>query len=99
MKKSFETDITMHLTRISGDVESTKTDIAHIKDKVNTAVQHLELQNGRLRSAENSRKSDTSAKYSVSVKGKQEKPEGLMKVLDMLNNSIGKQKETAPSNG
>ena len=47
MKKSFETDITMHLTRISGDVES-------IKDKVNTAVQHLELQNGRLRSAENS---------------------------------------------
>tara|TARA_R110002012_G_scaffold55981_2_gene142999 strand:- start:1046 stop:1288 length:243 start_codon:yes stop_codon:yes gene_type:complete len=54
MKKSFETDITMHLTRISGDLESTKTDIAHIKDKVNTAVQHLELQNGRLRSAENS---------------------------------------------
>ena len=49
--------------------------------------------------SENSRKSDTSAKYSVSVKGKQEKPEGLMKVLDMLNNSIGKQKETAPSNG
>ena len=54
MKKAFETDITMHLTRISGDVESTKTDIAHIKDKVNTAVQHLELQNGRLRAAENS---------------------------------------------
>ena len=54
MKKSFETDITMHLTRISGDLESTKTDIAHIKDKVNTALQHLELQNGRLRSAENS---------------------------------------------
>ena len=49
--------------------------------------------------SENSRKSDTSAKYSVSVKGKQEKPEGLMKVLDMLNNSIGKQKEAAPSNG
>ena len=49
--------------------------------------------------SENSRKSDTSAKYSVSVKRKQEKPEGLMKVLDMLNNSIGKQKETAPSNG
>ena len=41
---------------------------------------------------ENSRKSDTSAKYSISVKGKQEKPEGLMKVLDMLNNSIGKSK-------
>tara|TARA_R110002020_G_scaffold41845_9_gene123018 strand:- start:743 stop:1279 length:537 start_codon:yes stop_codon:yes gene_type:complete len=49
--------------------------------------------------SENSRSSDTSAKYSVSVKGKNEKPEGLMKVLDMLNNSIGKQKETAPSNG
>tara|TARA_R110002012_G_scaffold268415_1_gene452356 strand:+ start:1666 stop:2205 length:540 start_codon:yes stop_codon:yes gene_type:complete len=42
--------------------------------------------------SENSRSSDTSAKYSVSVKGKQEKPEGLMKVLDMLNNSIGKEK-------
>ena len=49
--------------------------------------------------SENSRKSDTSAKYSVSVKGKQEKPEGLMKVLDMLNNSIGKQKGSAPSDG
>ena len=30
--------------------------------------------------SENSRKSDTSAKYSIAVKGKQEKPEGLMKV-------------------
>ena len=40
--------------------------------------------------SENSRSSDTSAKYSISVKGKQEKPEGLMKVLDMLNSSIGK---------
>ena len=49
--------------------------------------------------SENSRKSDTSAKYSVAVKGKQEKPEGLMKVLDMLNNSIGKQKGSAPSDG
>ena len=48
--------------------------------------------------SENSRKSDSSAKYSVSVKGKQEKPEGLMKVLDMLNNSIGKSKE-APAGG
>ena len=47
--------------------------------------------------SENSRKSDTSAKYTVAVKGKQEKPEGLMKVLDMLNNSIGKQKVAAPS--
>ena len=49
--------------------------------------------------AENSRSSDTSAKYSVSVKGKQEKPEGLMKVLDMLNNSIGKTKGTPASGG
>ena len=44
--------------------------------------------------SENSRSSDTSAKYSISVKGKQEKPEGLMKVLDMLNGSIGKGKTT-----
>ena len=49
--------------------------------------------------SENSRSSDTSAKYSVSVKGKQEKPEGLMKVLDMLNKSIGKQKDSAPADG
>ena len=49
--------------------------------------------------SENSRKSDTSAKYTVSVKGKQEKPEGLMKVLDMLNNSIGKQKGSTPADG
>ena len=48
--------------------------------------------------SENSRSSDTSAKYSVSVKGKQEKPEGLMKVLDMLNNSIGKN-SGAPADG
>ena len=48
--------------------------------------------------SENSRKSDTSAKYTIAVKGKQEKPEGLMKVLDMLNNSIGKQKG-APADG
>ncbi len=49
--------------------------------------------------SENSRKSDSSAKYSVSVKGKQEKPEGLMKVLDMLNSSIGKGTSTAKSDG
>ena len=42
--------------------------------------------------SESNRSSDTSAKYSISVKGKQEKPEGLMKVLDMLNSSIGKTK-------
>ena len=47
MKKDFETDITLHLTRISGDVE-------HIKDKVNAVVIHLEQMNGRLRAAENS---------------------------------------------
>ena len=48
--------------------------------------------------SENSRSSDTSAKYSISVKGKQAQPEGLMKVLDSLNNTIGKQKE-APAGG
>ena len=48
--------------------------------------------------SENSRSSDSSAKYTIAVKGKQEKPEGLMKVLDMLNSSIGKTKD-APSGG
>ena len=48
--------------------------------------------------SESNRSSDTSAKYSISVKGKQEKPEGLMKVLDMLNSSIGKTKD-APAGG
>ena len=37
-------------------------------------------------------------KILLSVKGKQEKPEGLMKVLDMLNSSIGKTKD-APASG
>ena len=46
--------------------------------------------------SESNRSSDTSAKYTISVKGKQEKPEGLMKVLDMLNSSIGKDKGTPP---
>ena len=49
--------------------------------------------------SENSRKSDTSAKYTVAVKGKQEKPEGLMKVLDMLNSSIGKGTSSDSSGG
>ena len=49
--------------------------------------------------SESNRSSDTSAKYTVSVKGKQEKPEGLMKVLDMLNSSIGKGTSTAKSDG
>ena len=49
--------------------------------------------------SESNRSSDTSAKYSISVKGKQEKPEGLMKVLDMLNSSIGKTKGSTPSGG
>ena len=48
--------------------------------------------------SENSRKSDTSAKYTIAVKGKQETPVGRKKVLDMLNNSIGKQKG-APADG
>ena len=45
--------------------------------------------------SESNRSSDTSAKYSISVKGKQEKPEGLMKVMDMLNSSIGKGKSSS----
>ena len=44
---NFEIDATLHLTRISGDVE-------HIKERVDIAVKHLELMNGRLRAAENS---------------------------------------------
>ena len=49
--------------------------------------------------SESNRSSDNSAKYSISVKGKQEKPEGLMKVLDMLNGSIGKGTKTAAPSG
>tara|TARA_Y100000401_G_scaffold111043_1_gene108868 strand:- start:963 stop:1196 length:234 start_codon:yes stop_codon:yes gene_type:complete len=45
--KNFETDITLHLTRMSGDIE-------HIKERVDIAVIHLEKMNGRLRTAENS---------------------------------------------
>ena len=48
--------------------------------------------------SENSRSSDTSAKYTISVKAVDEKPEGLKRVFDMLNNSIGKQK-SAPADG
>tara|TARA_R110000824_G_scaffold395925_1_gene597042 strand:- start:687 stop:1232 length:546 start_codon:yes stop_codon:yes gene_type:complete len=40
--------------------------------------------------SESNRSTDTSAKYNVAVKGKQEKPEGLNKILDLLSNSIGK---------
>ena len=36
----FEKDITLHLTRISSDVE-------HIKEKVNANFNHLEKVNGR----------------------------------------------------
>ena len=51
---NFEIDATLHLVRISGDLESQKSDILHIKEKVDVAVNHLELMNGRLRAAENS---------------------------------------------
>tara|TARA_Y100000310_G_C20636276_1_gene791322 strand:+ start:1310 stop:1537 length:228 start_codon:yes stop_codon:yes gene_type:complete len=43
----YRTNITLHLTRISGDIE-------HIKEKVNSNNDHLEKINGRLRTAENS---------------------------------------------
>ena len=45
MKKDFEKDITVHLTRISGDVEHIKTDIGDIKE-------HLAKMNGRVRQTE-----------------------------------------------
>ena len=45
--EEYRTNITLHLTRISGDIE-------HIKEKVNDNNKHLELINGRLRKAENS---------------------------------------------
>ena len=42
----YRNNITMHLTRISGD-------LGHIKEKVNENNRHLEMINGRLRKAEN----------------------------------------------
>ena len=50
MKKNsieeYRNNITLHLTRISVDIE-------HIKEKVNDNNKHLEIINGRLRAAEN----------------------------------------------
>ena len=43
----YRDNITLHLTRISGDIE-------HIKEKVNSNNKHLRNINGRLRGAENS---------------------------------------------
>ena len=43
--KNFETDITVHLVRISGDVE-------HIKEKVDSNNKHLQAINGRVRETE-----------------------------------------------
>ena len=45
--EKYRNDITLHLTRISGDVE-------HIKQDIKSVVEHLEKINGRLRIAENS---------------------------------------------
>ena len=45
--EEYRNNITLHLTRISGDIE-------HIKEKVNDNNQHLGRINGRLRKAENS---------------------------------------------
>ncbi len=44
--EEYRDNITMHLTRISGDIE-------HIKEKVNDNNKHLGKINGRLRTAEN----------------------------------------------
>ena len=43
----YRNNITLHLTRISGDIE-------HIKEKVDSNNEHLKAINGRLRGAENS---------------------------------------------
>ena len=44
--EEYRNNITLHLTRISVDIE-------HIKEKVNDNNKHLEIINGRLRAAEN----------------------------------------------
>ena len=44
--EEYRNNITLHLTRISVDIE-------HIKEKVNDNNKHLEIINGRLRTAEN----------------------------------------------
>ena len=45
--EEYRTNITVHLVRISSDVE-------HIKQDLKAVISHLELMNGRLRAAENS---------------------------------------------
>ena len=45
--EEYRTNITVHLVRISSDVE-------HIKQDLKAVISHLELMNGRLRTAENS---------------------------------------------
>ena len=45
--EEYRNDITLHLVRISSDVE-------HIKEDVGSVIDHLEKINGRLRIAENS---------------------------------------------
>ena len=42
----YRSNITLHLTRVSGDIE-------HIKDNIDSINAHLNLINGRLRTAEN----------------------------------------------
>mgnify|MGYP003647493119 FL=1 len=44
--EEYRSDITMHLTRMSSDIE-------HIKEKVDANFEHLEKVNGRLNKAEN----------------------------------------------
>ena len=44
--EEYRNNITLHLTRMSVDIE-------HIKEKVNDNNKHLEIINGRLRAAEN----------------------------------------------
>jgi len=44
--EEYRSNVTLHLTRVSGDIE-------HIKEKVNENNKHLNRINGRLRAAEN----------------------------------------------
>ena len=88
---SIDVEFDMEVSTQSASTSSTDSS-AELTVKGGVGCWSAQFQGKVSHHSENSRKSDTSAKYSISVKGKQEKPEGLMKVLDMLNSSIGKSK-------
>ena len=88
---SIDVDFNMEVSTQSSTKSSTDTS-ATVNASCGYACWKASFEGKVSHHSESNRSSDTSAKYSISVKGKQEKPEGLMKVLDMLNNSIGKTK-------